>query len=309
MIEVLLDRLSRTLLLPVDQISAAFCLLLAFPFAFLLHFALFSVGPTYLFLWICFYAARDDRSDGGKLVAFFWDLLSVHFPIILTFLSIKYSTFMRGNPTILFTLLLLHLSYHHLSNQLHFYNQYTVSITGPLMVLIIKLSAFAYDVADKKISIESVGMGGFLAWCLMFAGFFTGPVVQYKEFESFCDNPRGYIKVKTETENHIIESESDTASVRSNSQALKGRKRRASVLILSASVLLIFSLALQPHFPTQNLLQVSESVSLSLWYKLFFMHVSLMNWRLKYYVAWMLAEGAIVIIGLGFVFRDNKVEW
>ncbi len=312
MIVTVLEGLSSSLLLPIDQISAALCLLLSFPAAFLLHWSLFAlkstfpgrrvivnalaVGPTYFFLWVCFYLAR---SGGGgrekeKVYAFLWDMLSVHLPILSTFLALKYSKWMRKNPTALFALLLAQLSYHHLTRQLHFYNQYTANITGPLMVLVIKLSAFAYDVHDGKIAVERVGMGSFLSWCLMFAGFFTGPVVHYQEFEAFCTDPKSFISKKNDSEE----------------RALSGRRRRASFLILSASLLLLFGLLLQPHFPTQSLLHVSLSTdSSSLPYRLLFMHLSLLSWRIKYYVAWLLAEGALVIIGFGFIVKDNKIKW
>lgn len=300
----MLETLSRILSIPIDQISAAFCLILSFPFAFLLHFFLFStpkfwgkrrilnflsIGPTYLFLWICFYLAR--REGDEKLSGFVWDLISIHLPILFTFFSLKYSNFIKRNPTILFASLLLQLSYHHLSRQLHFYNQYTVNITGPLMILIIKLSAFAYNVSENKISINSIGFESFYTWSLLFAGFFTGPVVHHQEFEEFYCDPRGYMKLDDKT------------------RGRSGRKRRSMFLILSASLLLILGILLQPHFPTTSLIPFSESLTIPLFLKLSFMHLALLTWRLKYYVAWLLAEGAIVIIGFGFVLKDGKVKW
>lgn len=323
MIKAVLEGLSGTLLLPVDQISAALCLLLSFPFAFLLHWSLFSkrsrrifsnalaIGPTYFFLWICFYVVRPAASEQDKLFGFIWDLISVHLPILSTFFTLKYSKFMHKNPTVLFALLLVQLSYHHISRQLHFYNQYTVNLTGPLMVLIIKLSAFAYDVSDNKISIEAVGLGSFMSWCLMFAGFFTGPVVHYKEFEAFFSDPKSFILKKQDSEETSGNVKPVTRSqTKTPEKSLRGRKRRASFLILSASLLLLFGLVLQPHFPTQNLLKISQSTyTTSLPYRLLFLHFSLLAWRIKYYVAWILAEGALVIIGFGFIVKDNKIKW
>lgn len=308
MLTAILEGLSSQLLLPVDQITAALCLLLAFPFAFLLHFAVFrpkpcqrlinylSIGPTYLFLYICFYVARTGVNESEKLSCFIWDMISVHLPIIFVFFSIKNSQFFRNNPTIIFAILLFQLSYHHISRQLHFYNQYTVNITGPLMILIIKLSSFAYDVQEGKIKIESVSFESFMAWTLLFAGFFTGPVVMFKDFQDFCHDPTKFFKKDANKDKPV-------------SQMLKGRKRRATFLILSATLLLIFGLLLQPHFPTPKLLEISESSHHNLLYKIVFMHLSLLSWRIKYYVAWSLAEGALVIIGLGFILKDGKIKW
>lgn len=304
MIALLLNRISAALDLPVDQITAALCLLLAFPFAFLLHSAIFSLKPnhrlinylailpTYLFLYICFYVARTGN-DEEKLVLFLWDMVSVHLPVLAVYYGLKHFAFLRKNPTLIFACLLAQLSYHHLSRQLQFYNQYTVNITGPLMMLVIKLSAFAYNVHDKKINLESVEIERFMAWCFMFAGFFTGPVIMYSDFEDFINHP-----LKMNGDNT-----SDTAKL------LRGRKRRATFLILSASVLLVLGLLLQLHFPTHNLLSTVTSNTHSILHKFVFMHLSLLSWRIKYYVAWSLAEGALVIIGLGFIRKDNKIKW
>lgn len=326
MILPILEGLSKTLFLPIDQLTAALCLLLAFPFAFLLHAVIFwgtrrpcrrlvtwlSILPTYFFLWISFYVARPGAED-GKLSAFVWDVLSVHFPIGVVYFGLKYSQFLRRNPTLIFALLLVQLSYHHLSRQLNFYNQYTVSMTGPLMVLIIKLSAFAYNVHDGDIDMGHVGLEGFAGWCLMFAGFFTGPVVTYRDYENFCLNRVAEVSADSKEEMKRADKKNDDShgsDINSlTPQQMKGRKRRASFLLLSAALLLILGLLLQPRFPAQNLLQVSESQSASLLYKIVFMHLALLGWRIKYYVAWSLAEGALVIIGLGAIFKDNKVKW
>lgn len=318
MLTAVLEGLSSQFLLPVDQITAALCLLLAFPFAFLLHFAVFrpkpcqrlinylSIGPTYLFLYICFYVAREGSNETEKLSCFIWDLISIHLPVIFVYISLKYSKFFQNNPTIIFGLLLAQLSYHHISRQLNFYNQYTVNVTGPLMILIIKLSSFAYDVQADKIKIETVDFESFMAWCLLFAGFFTGPVVMFKDFRDFCHSPTKFLFFDHKKEEDQPAKEKEKSL--DVKKMLKGRKRRATFLILSATFLLIFGLLLQPHFPIQKLLEISES-SNNLLFRLAFLHLSLLSWRIKYYVAWSLAEGALVTIGLGFILKDRKIKW
>ena len=183
------------------------------------------------------------------------------------------------------------------------------------MILIIKLSAFAYNVHDGEIEMERVEFGAFAGWCLLFAGFFTGPVVTFHDYENFCINRRynNTNKVNNKKNDGDGKSEGDSVSngyAQLNKNQMKGRKRRASFLLLSAVLLVILGLILQPRFPTQNILQISESKSTGLLYKIIFMHLSLLAWRIKYYVAWSLAEGALVIIGLGFTLNDNnKVKW
>jgi len=173
------------------------------------------------------------------------------------------------------------------------------------MILIIKLSAFAYNVHDGEIDVRVVEFEGFAGWCLLFAGFFTGPVVTFRDYENFCLN-RTIADLSKKNDNKKDGPSQDSQA----SHQMKGRKRRATFLILSAALLLILGLILQPHFPTQNLLQISESKAFSLPYKIAFMHLSLLAWRIKYYVAWTLAEGALVIIGLGAIVKENnKIKW
>ena len=218
MLTAFLKGLSGQLLLPVDQITAALCLLLAFPFAFLLHAVVFfrrprpcqrlinflSIAPTYFFLYICFYLARSGTDETEKFAFFIWDLISIHLPIIFVYISLKRSFSLRNNPTIIFALLLIQLSYHHISRQLHFYNQYTVNITGPLMILIIKLSSFSYDVQAGKIDIKTVTFERFMAWNLLFAGFFTGPVVMFNDFQDFSQSPMKWFKTENEKEQESV---------------------------------------------------------------------------------------------------------
>ena len=51
----------------------------------------------------------------------------------------------------------------------------------------------------------------------------------------------------------------------------------------------------QPHFPTENILQISESKTAGFSHKIVFMHLALLARRIKYYVTWFLAEGALVL--------------
>ena len=330
---MLIDRVSALISIPQDQLLAALCLILSIPFAFIFHYAILlksdsvsdntsdngnasdndnasksackstckstcksdvlinfvAIVPTYFFLWLCFY-------NGSNLINFLCDLLSIHIPIVTVYLLLRH---FPAQPTLIFGLLLLQLSYHHLSHQFNFYNQYTVTVSGPLMVLIIKLSAFAYDVHDQKIDMKRVHFFRFTAWCLLFAGFFTGPVVMYKEFNEFCTDRKAFV-------NKAI-GDGDGEMKHS---VIRGRKRRATFLFVSAALLFIFGLLVQSHFPSESLLTISQSHdSVPLWYRLIFLHMTLLGWRIKYYVAWMLGEASLAIIGFGLIRKNGKIKW
>lgn len=328
MIKERLSHLALTLELPVDQLTAALCLILSFPFAFLFHWTLksknnslrkifsllLSVLPTYFFLWLSFYESRPEESN--RLFEFGFDLLSIHLPILVIFFGMKYSAFMRSYPIISFSGLLAMVSYHHISRQILFYNQYVVNVTGPLMILVIKLSAFAYNVHDGRVKMQEVSFREFYGWCMLFAGFFTGPVVHFEEFREFTRNPEVFLtasanKPGDENVKKVTTRKSSKTSAKSTAliSSLKGRKRRASYLILSASLILLVALILKTRFNPERLISISESSEISVPFKLLFVHLSLLTWRLKYYIAWMLAEGALVIIGLGYINVNGHIKW
>lgn len=297
MIKAYLDALAALVDFPVDQLTAALCLLLSIPFAFLLHNVVLSrrlkalgpflsVAPTYFLLYLSFWVAREGQPD--RLSQFILDLVSINLPILGTFACLRF--WPRLHPVWIFSGLLAMVSYHHISRQITHYNQYVVNVTGPLMILVIKLSAFAFNVFDGKIDIKAVDFGEFYCWSMFFAGFFTGPVVHYAEYRDFMRDPLAFLGLS-----------------RNQRHAIRGRKRRVTFLLSSAVLIMLAALVFKARFPHSQLLQVSQSQS-PLWYRLAFMHLSLLEWRFKYYVAWMLAEASMVITGLGFRVGDH-IKW
>ncbi len=292
-----LDALAGLVGFPVDQLTAALCLILSIPFAFVLHNVVLSrrlrfltpfcsIAPTYYLLYLSFWVGREGQQD--RTAQFALDLLSINLPILTTFALLRYRP--KMNPIWIFCGLLALVSYHHISRQMTYYNQYVVNVTGPLMVMVIKLSAFAFDASDGKIQIKRVKFVQFYAWSMFFAGFFTGPVVHYRQFTAFTEDPLAFLGL-TKKQRH----------------AIRGRKRRVFFLLSAAAVLICTALVFKARFPHTRLLEVSQS-SAPLWYRLSFMHLSLLEWRFKYYVAWMLAEAGIVIVGLGYKVGDH-IQW
>jgi lysophospholipid acyltransferase len=310
-------RLSRLLNFPIDQLAAALCLLLSFPFAFILHWYLttgsrrkspivtlcLATVPTHLlfFLSLCDFRLNPSGATDSlhkRCSQYIWDLLSVHVPVLGMWFGLRHSARLRSQPTFLFVLLLGIISYHHLSRELLFYNQYVVQVTGPLMVLTIKLSSFAYDVYDGKVRMESVSFAQFYGWCMLFGGFFTGPVPTFPDYCRFIEAPEKFFADRDEI---------------ADLRALRGRKRRASFLILTSGIMIYIMVLLKQFYPHGQLLAVMEDPGRSFLNKAFYLHLCLGEWRLKYYVAWMLAEAALVITGLGYRQRSashpHKIIW
>jgi lysophospholipid acyltransferase len=216
----------------------------------------------------------------------------------------------------------------------HFYRQfskvnidkYTVEITGPLMMLTIKLTSFAFDIHDAAIwlvrkpiepSITKINSPEevpgseriskfplvdlatknqilkrypsfleFLGYALLFPGLLTGPVVSFYEYRTFING-------------------SYYTGVDVTEEALPGRKRRALYLFTVAVLFLAIYVGLQDVFPVAHVLD-PDFLSHSLLYRLFYVHSASFVSRSKYYFAWMISEGSYVIIGLGFRLSTSR---
>lgn len=197
------------------------------------------------------------------------------------------------------------------------FTKYALDITGPLMMLTMKLTSFAFDMYDSKRwylrripppppeetgkvplsqrgskcpAIDSAtkypiirkypSFMEFLSYALLFPGLLTGPVVPFYEYRTFIN--RTYF-----------------AGVDTTQGALPGRKRRALYLFTVACLFLGVYLALQSTFKVDRVLDPSFRKE-PLWYRLYYVHMSNFVTRSKYFFAWMIAEGSYVIIGLGF---------
>jgi len=312
--------LASRLTIPFDQLTAALCLVLAFPCAFLLHWHLtksrakgrvpnrwvtvvLAALPTHLLFFLAFCVFRYDATTASKkdldarFQRYLWDLGAVHAPALGTWMAVRWSTRLRTLPTLVFAGVLGLVAYHHLHQQWHFYNEYAVNVCGPLMVLAIKLSSFAYDVYDGRIAVDTVSADLFYGWCFLFGGFFTGPVPSFGDYRRFVEAPTCFFARDT-----------DAADLR----ALRGRKRRASFLVICAAGMVYASLIIRSVYPHHALLAYVEAREHSVLQKMVHLHLSMGEWRLKYYIAWMLAEAALVIVGLGYradTARPQHILW
>ncbi|OBZ88328.1 Lysophospholipid acyltransferase [Choanephora cucurbitarum] len=165
--------------------------------------------------------------------------------------------------------------------------------SGALMILTIKLSSFGFNVLDGKTTNQEQASAHmkitqypslvqFYGWILFFAGFLAGPTCEYMDYIRFV--------------------ESDEAPRDSLKPALQR---------LGKSMLFMLSLAtLAPQYNYFNALQPAFA-NFSFPKKLFFIQLSAILTRCKYYCVWYLAEGACILSGFGFSGYDeqNKACW
>ena len=245
-------------------------------------------------------------------------------------------------PVANFAILLTMLSISHIRRMLDHYegpDRYRVDITGVIMMLIIKLTSFAFDMRDAKVwkgrsrpSTSSVS---------------TTPVKEDKSASSmqkdktpgpssskYIDNARRFTMLRKYPSilefyayvflypgvltgptidffdfrrfisGELYDPEDLIATV------LEGRKRRAFYLLACSLLFLALHVGLSWYLPVIWMLNPSFQQQ-SLTYRFLYMHFSNLFVRCKYYFAWMIAEGSYVIIGLGYrkAPGSGKILW
>lgn len=196
-------------------------------------------------------------------------------------------------------------------------NNYRVDMTTPLMIMTIKLTSFAFDMADgyraarrrssRSSSQDRLGIAKpsdrdpsaeelakrmqvlrrypslleFFGYALCFPGILTGPVVSFVDYRAFIDG-------------------SYFAGVDlGRPEAVAGRKRRAFRQFVISLAFLGLYVSLR-DLVTVKLLLEPPNWERPLWYRLAYLHFAHLISRSKYYFAWLISEGSYIIIGLGF---------
>ncbi|KAF8227989.1 MBOAT-domain-containing protein [Tricholoma matsutake] len=283
----------------VDQIKLISCLLIAYPLGNLFvripstqpalrH--LFSITIALFFFFPVL-----------KLYSGFFQLLA---SIIGTYLIAKVDRSSRM-PWVVFVFVMGHLTVNHVIRAIYQLSYETMEITGPQMVLTMKLTTFAWNVWDgrrpredldkwqveKRIT-EYPSLLEFLGYTFYFPGILVGPYLDLSEYrhlvgEVMFDDPA----VKSKMQN--------------GRKLPPGRKRVAykkmfmGLLYLGLFVVFgakhNYSAALEPSFAKKNII-----VRIGLFQIYGFFE------RAKYYAIWTLTEGASIITGLGFTGFDSS---
>ncbi|PFH50329.1 hypothetical protein AMATHDRAFT_61246 [Amanita thiersii Skay4041] len=277
----------------VDQIKLVFCLLVAYPLGSvfirvpssqpsLRH--LFNIAVALFFFSVL------------KLYSAFLQLLG---SVVGTYLIAKYDRSAKM-PWVVFAFVMGHLTINHAIRAIYGFGYETMEVTGPQMVLTMKLTTFAWNVWDGRRPTEDLdkwqlskritrypSLLEFLGYAFYFPGVLVGPYLDYQE----------YNEVVHET---IFKTAEVRNKAKSNGRLIPtGRKRVAyrkmmmGLLFLGVFVLLggshNYFTILTPWFsskPLLNRLMIFQSYG--------FLE------RSKYYAIWTLTEGASILTGLGF---------
>ncbi|KAJ1972847.1 Lysophospholipid acyltransferase [Dimargaris xerosporica] len=298
----LLAWLSREVLggVPVERLHVVVCLLLTYPLATVFHRLpddarlkhLFSVVATV----VLFVGVQ------GQLAGLAHILLSTlgTFAVLTTVRN-------AWAPRIVCVLTMAHLAWTHWHRLVYYYvtnGQFPTDHSGPQMILVIKLTSLAFNLEDgrrlcrddgKHLSAREKSKAltalpsllEYLGYVFFFAGFFVGPAFEFSDYRTFVTTAASPAATHqaTATARHV---KVPPESVR------VGYQRLAISLVPILGVVL-----LAPHFPIDYLLTAeyaAQSWSRRLGYLLLTCHCA----RLPYYGAWIMADGACVVAGLGF---------
>lgn len=283
----------------VDQIKLISCLLIAYPLGSLFvripatqpalrH--LFNIAVALFFFFPVL-----------KLYSGFFQLLA---SIIGTFIIAKVDRSSRM-PWVVFVFVMGHLTINHVIRAMYQLSYETMEVTGPQMVLTMKLTTFAWNVLDGRRPTEDLdkwqlgkriteypSLLEFLGYAFYFPGILVGPYLDLSEYRNLVGEV-------------MFDDPTVKSKARHGRKLPPGRKRVAytkmfmGLLYLGLFVVFgakhNFSVALEPWFAEKNII---VRVCLFQIYGFFE--------RAKYYAIWTLTEGASIVTGLGFTGFDSS---
>ncbi len=217
-------------------------------------------------------------------------------------------------PWVGFVFLMGHMSVNHIARQAA-NSPRSVDITGAQMVLVMKLSAFCWNVADGLLPAadlsdfqkdrrltELPSLVDYAGFVFFFPSLLVGPAFDFAEYRRWLD-----------TSMFDVPADVDPAKKPPTRRKRKiPRSGTPAVVKLVTSLVWIFAfLQLSSHFNYSVLLKDSY-MDYGFLRRLFILHMVGFTARTKYYGVWTLSEGACILAGLGYNGVDpatGKVSW
>jgi lysophospholipid acyltransferase len=217
-------------------------------------------------------------------------------------------------PWIGFLFLMGHLSINQLARQ-SVGDDGVVDITGAQMVMVMKLTAFCWNVADARLPDKDLSdfqkehalkqlpsILDYAAYVLFFPSLFAGPAFDYIEYKRWIETT-------------MFEVPPGTDPLK---KPLTRKKRKiprsgtpATWKAAAGLVWLFVYLKLSGWYP-KELLTGDTYMSYGFAHRVWFLHMLGLTTRTKYYAVWSLTEGACILSGLGYNGIDpktGKVSW
>ncbi|QUC22110.1 uncharacterized protein UV8b_06351 [Ustilaginoidea virens] len=292
-----------------DELKLIFSFLLSYPLAGLLKRVpdarpyrknLFIIGTSVFYLVGLFDLWRG--------------LLTITISAGGAYLIAKYMRKSPYMPWIGFIFVMSHMAVSHIRRQAA-NTPSTIDISGAQMVLVMKLSAFCWNVADGQLSDDLLSdlqrdraikklpsLLDYAGYILFFPSLFAGPAFDYAEYRRWIDT-----------------SMFDIPSCVDPSKKPPSRKKRriprsgtpATFKALTGLFWIALFGFLSAKYGQEQLL-LDSYMQHALWRRIWIMYVVNLVARLKYYGVWTLTEGSCILAGLGYNGFDpvtGKVFW
>ncbi|KAI1384490.1 MBOAT-domain-containing protein [Hypoxylon trugodes] len=217
-------------------------------------------------------------------------------------------------PWVAFVFLMSHMAVNQLTRQFAD-NPSTIDITGAQMVLVMKLSAFAWNVADGTLPEDQLSdfqknrrivklptLFDYAGYVLFFPSLLTGPAFDYNEYRGWIDCTMFDVPATIDPAKKPPTRKKRRIPRSGTPAMLKLATGLAWIfLFLNLSGRYDYTVLLGDHYPTLGFLR-----------RVFIMHMVGFTARTKYYGVWSLAEGSCVLAGLGYNGVDpvtGRVSW
>lgn len=292
----------------VDELKLITSFLLSYPLAGVLK-RIPDAKPTYKNLFIIgislFYlVGLFDLWDGVRTVL----ISSGGTYLIASYVQGPYM------PWIGFVFLMGHMSLNHITRQLINDNS-VVDITGAQMVMVMKLSAFCWNVADGRLPEEDLSdvqkerslkqlpsLLDYAGYVLFFPSFFAGPSFDFIEYRRWIETTMFEIPPGVDP--------SKAAPTKKKRKIPRSGTPAAWKAAAGLAWLFMFLRLSTLYYP--EYLTGDEYLKHGLLRRVWLLHMVGLTTRLKYYGVWALTEGACILSGLGYKGVDpvtGKVSW
>lgn len=292
-------------LIGVDDASLKIliCTLLSFPFSIIfkrLPDHDYTLKNVYVILVSSFYVFGILELRGG-LVTLLVSAMGCYF--ITRYLRTK------SMPWVNFLFLMLHLAWSHVHTQFFVeYDPTIIDITGAQMVLVMKLTAFGWNIHDGKQDPKSVSpycqsrvikkhpnLLPYLGYVFFYASVLTGPAFDYMDYDRFIHSTL-FNDVPDEKRPGKRKRRIPRSGVETLKKVLHGAFWASLFFVGAKYVNLRYVLS-------GDLVQEHGFV-----YRAFYLWVLGLFHRLRYYTIWLIAEGACILCGIGYNGYDPETE-
>lgn len=217
-------------------------------------------------------------------------------------------------PWIGFTFLMGHMSVNHIYRKIA-NSPSSVDITGAQMVLVMKLTAFCWNVHDGRLPEKDLNdhqksrairqmpqLLDYAAYVLFFPSLMAGPAFDYNEYRSWIETEMFQLPPGTDPVN--------APPTRKKRKIPRSGTPAMLKAVTGIAWLLAFLKLSAWYYP--ELILSNKYTTYNIFHRIWVLHMVGFVVRTKYYAVWSLSEGACILSGIGYNGIDAKtgrVDW